>query len=267
MATKKTFRPPDSQEREYTRTMLRLSRELQSDVRRVLMARLPELVAQGNEELRVDTFSSGLAALFLELAQMAVHLVSVTASTLPGRFEAIARWNDKEFKLVVNANTGLDVPDVIRSRHGLGINVFRTEPFLQPLADNWIKSNTDLIKSLPTRLHADLEGIIRRGVTNGASVKQIATEIKGKYGVSDYRAKLIAQDQTLKLNADLTRYRLQSVGVSRFIWRSVQDSRVRPEHVDLNGKEFAWTSPPSEGLPGQPVRCRCRSEAIWPEDD
>ena len=172
MATKKTFRPPDSQGREYTRAMLRLSRELQADVRRVLMPRLPDLVAQGKEELRVDTFSSGLAALFLELAQMAVHLVSVTESTLPGRFEAIARWNDKEFKLVVNANTGLDVPDVIRSRHGLGINVFRTEPFLQPLADNWIKSNTDLIKSLPTRLHADLEGIIRRGVTNGASVKQ-----------------------------------------------------------------------------------------------
>lgn len=267
MAKKTTFRPPDSQEREYTRAMLRLSRELQSDVRQVLMPRLPDLVAQGKDELRVDSFSSDLAALMIELAQLALSLVGVTTNTLPGRFEAISRWNDNEFKLVVKANTGLDVPDVIRPRQGLGINVFRTEPFLQPLAENWVKVNTDLIKTLPTRLHAELEGIIRRGVTNGASVKQIATEIKAKYGVTDYRAKLIAQDQTLKLNADLTKFRLQSVGVERFVWRSVQDSRVRPEHVYLNGKEFAWDKPPSEGLPGQPVRCRCRSEAVWPGDD
>ena len=267
MAKKTTFRPPDSQEREYTRALLRLSRELQADVRRVLMPQLPGLVAQGQNELRVDTFSADLTELMAQLLQMAVYLVGVTTTTLPGRFEAISKWNDREFKLVVKANTGLDVPDVIRPRQGLGVNVFRTEPYLQPLADNWVKTNTDLIKTLPTKLYGDLEGIIRRGVTNGASVKQIASQIKAQYGVTDYRAKLIAQDQTLKLNADLTKYRLQSVGVDRFVWRSVQDSRVRPEHVELNGKEFAWKSPPTEGLPGQPVRCRCMAEGVWPDDD
>lgn len=267
MSKKRTFLPPDSQEREYTRALLRLSKGLQADVQRVLMPRLPDLVAQGRDELRTDSFSADLAALMLELAQLALSLVGVTTNTLPGRFEAISRWNDTQFKMVVKANTGLDVPDVVRARQGIGVNVFRTEPFLQPLADNWVKVNTDLIKTLPTRLHPEIEGIIRRGVTNGASVKQIASEIKQRYGVTDYRAKLIAQDQTLKLNADLTRYRLESVGVQRFIWRSVQDSRVRPEHVNLNGREFAWNKPPSEGLPGQPVRCRCRAEAVWPDDE
>lgn len=262
MAKKTTFLPPDSAEREYTRALVRLSRELQRDISTILIPKLPALVQEGQRELRGDSFSSALAELLLELAQLALSLVNVQVSTLPGRFEAVSKWNDTQFKLVVKANTGMDVPEVV-SRPGLGVNVFRSEPYLAPLAENWVKVNTDLIKTLPTRLHPEIEGIIRRGVMNGASVKQLAGEIKQRYAVTDYRAKLIAQDQITKLNADLTKHRLQSVGVERFIWRSVQDSRVRPEHVHLNGKEFAWDKPPSEGLPGQPVRCRCRAEAVW----
>jgi SPP1 gp7 family putative phage head morphogenesis protein len=262
LAKKTLLNPPDSAEREYTRALLRLSRQIRGDVTQYLLPQLPRLVEQGQRELRGDSFSSDLAALLLELAQLALSLVNVQVATLPGRFEAVSKWNDTQFRMVVKANTGLDVPDVVE-RPGLGVNVFRNEPFLQPLAENWVKANTDLIKTLPTKLHTDLEGIIRRGVMNGASVKQLTEQIKHQYGVTDYRAKLIAQDQTLKLNADLTKYRLESVGVKRFVWRSVQDSRVRPEHVYLNGKTFAFDKPPSEGLPGQPVRCRCRAEGVW----
>jgi SPP1 gp7 family putative phage head morphogenesis protein len=149
----------------------------------------------------------------------------------------------------------------------LGVNVFRSEPVLKPLAEGWVSENTSLIKSLPTRLHPELEGIVRRGVMNGQSVKDIKEQIKARYGVSDYRAKLIAQDQTLKLNADLTRYRLQSVGVERYVWRSVQDSRVRPEHADRNGNEYSWKEGAGGSHPGQEVRCRCRAEAVWGEED
>ena len=266
MAKKTLFNPPDSQEREYTRLLLAYSRRLIADVNRVLVPQLGNLTRQANAELRADTWSEDLALIMLTLAQLALEAITPVIRRLPGQFEAVSRQNEGQFKLVVRANTGLDLPTRVPAAQLLGINVFRTEPFLAPLAENWVKTNTDLIKSLPTRLHPELEGIIRRGVMNGASVKQLSKEIKARYGVTEYRARLIAQDQTLSLNADLTRYRLQSVGVKRFIWRSVQDSRVRPEHAEYNGKEYAWDKPPPDGLPGQPVRCRCRAEGIFPTD-
>ncbi|MEN9589133.1 MAG: hypothetical protein RLZZ481_919, partial [Pseudomonadota bacterium] len=94
-----------------------------------------------------------------------------------------------------------------------------------------------------------------------------AAEIKARYGVTDARATLIAQDQTLKLNSDLTRYRLLSVGVKEYIWRTVGDTRVRYSHAERNGKTYSFDKGPAGGShPGLEVRCRCRSEAKWPDE-
>ena len=269
MAKKTTFNNPDSQEREYVRLLLRYSKQLQADVNRVLLPRLDDIVVQYKVESRSDSWIDTLDSLMAELARLALETLGSVVTRLPGQFNAVSKFNEGQFKLVVKANTGLTLPPVMPgapSSSLLGVNVFRSEPFLKPLAEGWISENTALIKSLPTRLHPELEGIVRRGVMNGQSVKDIKDQIKARYGVTDYRAKLIAQDQTLKLNADLTRYRLQSVGVERYIWRSVQDSRVRPEHADRNGNEYTWKEgPPNGSHPGQEVRCRCRAEAIWDE--
>ena len=268
MAQKKTFNNPDSQEREYVRLLLRYSRQLQADVNSVLLPRLSGLKAEYDIDARTDSWVDTLDSLMAELARQALTALGSVVTKLPGMFSAVSKFNEGQFKLVVKANTGLPLPPVMPgapSSSILGVNVFRSEPFLKPLAEGWVSENTALIKSLPTRLHPELEGIIRRGVMSGQSVKELKEQIKARYGVSDYRAKLIAQDQTLKLNADLTRYRLQSVGVEQYIWRSVQDSRVRPEHADRNGETYSWKAGAGGEHPGQPVRCRCRAEAIWDE--
>jgi len=270
MVKKKTFNNPDSQEREYTRLLVRYSKQLQVDVERVLIPRLADIKLQFDVERRADSWVDTLDTLIAELARLALEAVGVVIQKLPGQFNAVSKFNEGQFKMVVKANTGLDLPPVMPGAPSsaiLGVNVFRSEPFLKPLAEGWISENTALIKSLPTRLHPELEGIIRRGVMNGQSVKDIKDQITSRYGVTDYRAKLIAQDQTLKLNADLTRYRLQSVGVERYIWRSVQDSRVRPEHAARNGNEYSWKEGAGGEHPGQPVRCRCRAEAVWGDEN
>lgn len=267
---KKTFNSPDSQEREYVRLLLHYSKQLQADVNRVLLPRIDDVIVQFKVESRADSWIDTLDSLLAELARLALDAMGSVVTRLPGQFNAVSKFNEGQFKLVVKANTGLTLPPVMPgapSSSLLGVNVFRSEPFLKPLAEGWISENTSLIKSLPTRLHSELEGIVRRGVMNGQSVKNIKDQIKARYGVTDYRAKLIAQDQTLKLNADLTRYRLQSVGVERYIWRSVQDSRVRPEHADRNGNEYTWKEGAGGVHPGQEVRCRCRAEAVWDDKD
>lgn len=256
MAKKTTFLPPDSQEREYTRLLLRFSRDMQRDVNSLLIPRIGMIKQQFDLAMRGDGVFDDISTVMAWLLQRAGLLVAPLQMSLPNIAQSINRHNDRQFQQVVKANTGREVGSI-------GVNVFRNEPFFRPLSEAWIKTNTDLIKSLPTRFYPELEGIIRRGVTSGMSVKDIQKEIKARYGVSDSRARLIAQDQTLKFQSQLTEYRLKSVGVSRYIWRSVQDSRVRPDHADRNGKEFSWDKPPYDGHPGQPVRCRCRAEAIW----
>lgn len=268
--SKKLFSFPKSQEREYTRLLSRYSQQIQLDVDRVLISRLNDIVLQYKVEARADSWADTLDAIMAELTRISATTVATVVNKLPNLFSAVSRFNEGQFKLVVKANTGLKVPSVMPgapSSSLLGLNVFRSEPFLKPLAEGWIKENTSLIQSLPTRLYPELEGIIRRGVMNGQSVKEIKEKLKSRYGVTDYRARVIAQDQTLKLNADLTRYRLQSVGVKKYIWRSVQDNRVRAEHAEHNGKTYTWETGANGKHPGQDVLCRCRAEPIWEELD
>jgi SPP1 gp7 family putative phage head morphogenesis protein len=267
---KKTFNAPDSQEREYTRLLLAYVKRLEADSNKLLIPRLGDIKREFEREARADGWLDTLDQIMSQLALLALQSFGFVETKLVGQYEAVSKFNNGQFKLVVKANTGLDLPPVMPGAPKsvlLGVDVFRSEPFLKPLMDGWVKENSALIKSLPTKLHPDMEGIIRRGVVNGASVKQLSDEIKKKYQVTEYRAKLIAQDQINKANADLTRYRLQSVGVKQFEWDTVGDSRVRPEHSALSGKVFSWDKPhPTEGLPGSRPRCRCRASALWPDD-
>lgn len=268
---KKTFDEPNQAEREYTRLLLRFTRELKANVNRVLIPKLPQIYVEYLVESRADSWVETLDQLIIELMALATQATTLVVRRLPGQFEAVSKFNERQFKMVVKANTGLELPPVALGAPTsalLGVNVFRNEPFLAPLAEGWVRTNTDLIKSIPTQLNSGLEGMIRRSVMNGSSIKDLKAQIQKEYNTTDYRAKLIAQDQTLKLNADLTRYRLQSVGVKEYHWRTVNDSRVRDSHIARNGKVYNFDKPPAGGLhPGQEVRCRCRAEAIFEKDD
>lgn len=266
MANKRTFNNPDSQEREYTRLLLSLSKKLQSDINAILMPELGNLTREFNNSIKSDSWVDELRMLINQLNTLGDSASSLVVSKLQDQFNAVSKFNEGQFKLVVKANTGLTLPAVMPGAPAsglLGVNVFRSEPFLVPLAEAWIAENTTLIKSIPRQLHGSVESLVQRGAMSGESVQTIKNQIKAKFNVADSRAKLIAQDQTLKLNADLTRYRVQSVGVKKYIWRTVQDSRVRPEHTSRNGNTYTFKDGADGENPGEPIRCRCRIEAIF----
>jgi SPP1 gp7 family putative phage head morphogenesis protein len=90
------------------------------------------------------------------------------------------------------------------------------------------------------------------------------------------RAKLIAVDQTQKLHCAVTQARQTSLGIEEYIWRTSNDERVvgtpggvspqgNPKHENhyvRNGRKFRWDSPPSDGHPGWPIRCRCWADPV-----
>ena len=52
----------------------------------------------------------------------------------------------------------------------------------------------------------------------------------------------------------------EAEGQGYYIWRTVEDEKVRPAHAANNGKIFSWNDPPPTGHPGEEYGCRCRAE-------
>lgn len=146
---------------------------------------------------------------------------------------------------------------------------------LDPISDNtvfrnWVKThigyNTSLIKTMQTNYINSLKNDIYRSITSGGGSQSIAQTIVKRTHVAKEHAKLIAIDQTGKIISQFDAYRAKSAGAERYIWRSMEDNRVRPKHRQLDGKDFKYGDPAGgdNGLmPGEPIRCRCVADPIF----
>lgn len=152
----------------------------------------------------------------------------------------------------------------------VGVDVFAAEPNLGPLAADFVAENVALIRTVPEKFFTDVEGTILRGIPAGKLPRDLADEIAEAGEVSKRRAMLIARDQVGKFYGKVNEARQRRVGVESYFWRDVGDNRVRPEHEERNGVEYAWTPEAAERLglpylppeeqPGQPPLCRCIAE-------
>lgn len=271
---------PAGVERDYSRQLLAYV----SDIHRELNKRMAE-----TDILRVDGWSDDLANLMAALLKWALEPGQTAVIKLPDIFASVNQFQDRQWILQVKAGTGITLPPAssiptmpsagvstpqqIAKRFGLGVDVYRNEPWLVPVRDNWIAENTRLIKTIPQQYLGDVEGVIRRGVAQGLASKEISKEVEAKFGVTKRRAQIIARDQVSKANSQLTEYRQKDLGVEEYYWMDSNDERVRPTHRAAGaeseaGKSFKWTSPPPAiGMnPGMPVLCRCWARAKWPPE-
>lgn len=148
----------------------------------------------------------------------------------------------------------------------VGIDLYRSEPWLAPRVATFTAENVALIKSIASDHFGDLEKRLVAGLRTGQRWEDLATTIEERYGVAESRAKLVARDQVGKLFGELNRTRQKAHGVTGAIWRTMGDNRVRDSHVELEGERFTWEDPPTvdgeQVVPGEDVNCRC-----WAEPD
>lgn len=71
------------------------------------------------------------------------------------------------------------------------------------------------------------------------------------------RASATARASVLRLSGQANRTIQRSAGITRYIWRTKQDDRVRDLHASREGQLFSWDDPPSDGHPGDAYNCRC----------
>lgn len=145
----------------------------------------------------------------------------------------------------------------------LGIDVTKRDVGLGPVIDKFREDNVSLISSIVEDQLIDVEAMLIKHA--GMRVEELADALQERFAVSDSRAALIARDQTLKLNGQITKTRQQSVGVEAYIWSTSNDERVREDHAALEGTRQLWAVEPPPGHPGMDYSCRCTAFPEIPE--
>lgn len=155
----------------------------------------------------------------------------------------------------------------------LGVDLPTAEPDLGPVMSAFRDENVALIRSLAadkvTRVRAILDD-----AGAGTRVEEVAKSIRDMGEVTRSRAELIARDQVLKLNAEVTQRRHEAAGITEFVWSTSRDERVRPDHKALEGGRYRYDDPPvvdrrrgTRGLPGVHFQCRCVAIPVIPGFD
>lgn len=156
----------------------------------------------------------------------------------------------------------------------MGVNLVAAEPNLEPTIERFRDENVKLIKSLADEKVTRVRDILT-DAGPGTRVEEIAKSLREMGDVTRSRAELIARDQVLKLNAEVTEVRHKAAGIEEFVWSTSRDERVRPDHKALEGQRYRYDDPPivdrrrgTRGLPGAgSVQCRCVAVPIIPGFD
>lgn len=127
------------------------------------------------------------------------------------------------------------------------------------------------ITSLPLDAAQRVHELVLKNMEGGNRAKELADEIRRSGEVSQSRAMLIARTETTRAASALVQVRAQTVGSEGYIWRSAEDSDVRPLHAKLDGTFHRWDTPPVAGSKGERAHagmiynCRCYCEPVIPE--
>ena len=134
------------------------------------------------------------------------------------------------------------------------------------LVSDWVGVNVDLIRTVEDRYLQQVRDLVSEGFESGGRWEDISKDLQERAGVSESNAERIARDQTAKLNAEVSQDVMTQLGVTRAIWRTMSDERVRDEHAHLEGVEYNIEAGINEGgetiWPGSPIQCRCYAEPV-----
>ena len=107
-------------------------------------------------------------------------------------------------------------------------------------------------------------------MTQGESLDTIVKQFDTVVSERKNHARFLAKNQVQNYNAISTKIRAQNLGITKAIWRTAGDERVRPSHEDRDGKEFDL----AEGLyssvdgkyllVGVDFNCRCSQDLVIP---
>lgn len=209
------------------------------------------ILQQFESEYVNDAYAGVLANAFKELEKRYSdidRLAQVVASSFVGD---VNNSNRQRFYKAMNSVIGVDLSAIVQNE-GLGDTLIVST-----------EANVSLIKTIPAEHLKKIQTAVYTGTTQGSTAKSLLQTIREVSKGTMARPKLIARDQTAKINSAFNQQRQQNFGVTEYTWRTADDGNVRETHKDNNGKVFRWDKPPKEtGHPGNDIQCRCIAQAI-----
>lgn len=152
----------------------------------------------------------------------------------------------------------------------IGVNVALPGTDMSASVDAWAEENTALITNLAQSYLSKVTTAVNSGFRDGLSWRDISKNIQSETGVAKRRADLIARDQVATMNIQVTKQRAADLDIKQFVWRTMEDQRVRgnpsgrypkakPSHYARNGKTYNWSDGAGarDTFPGQAINCRC----------
>lgn len=231
---------PINAERKYTAELYRYTFEIRKVISRVLIPRLPEWFKLGTmtypdpvNDSRKDSIMDDI------LGELDALLEIIDEILEPSEQEAID--DAREIGLEVAAFNQGQYQRTVNSV--LGVDIFLEEPYLLPQLELFANQNAQLITNMTDNELERVSGIIQRGLQEGSSLESVTENIEKSFGITRRHAKLIARDQTTKLNGSLTKLRQQELGIVEYRWQTSGDERVRKTHRVLDGKICRWDDP------------------------
>lgn len=227
------------------------------------VARLEAVAGQVNSQMRyalerlLKSEGEHLTPDDIEDAVKRVSRVAVTTTTeAKGIAIATAQRVNQFNRRDVRRTIGIDVPE-----------------YSAPLGERWRREHIALIQSIPEDAKARFTGLLRDASSKQTRVETITKALREQEGITHRRARLIARDQVLTLNAKLNADRHKRAGIEEYEWLSLRDGSVRGNHAHLHGKRFRYDDPPmgggttedEAGNPGDGIGCRCQAVPVIPE--
>lgn len=259
------LRQPAALERQYKRYLRGVVAEYAKLVRSQIIPILPQLISERDSQVRSDGW--------VDTIERAVSVISLSSERTNANAkreaikvgEGIADFNSAEWKATV--------------RGAVGVDIFRSEPWIADELASFASENVKLITSLPAQSLDKIEGIVQRGVRSGTSASTLSKQITNELGIARRRADLVARDQVATLNGQITKVRQEAIGIKTYYWDTAGDERVRKSHAKLDGKLCRWDNDKvysdddgktwkqrssigaEVASPGQPINCRCGARA------
>lgn len=148
-------------------------------------------------------------------------------------------------------------------------------PRVAQMVDAGAAESTALIKSVPAKYIAQVQGDVMRSITTGNGLQDLIPALEKQNVKTLNWAANVARDQTRKVYNNVNKARMQDAGVNKFEWiHSGGSNKPRKYHLDhapagLNGGIFSFDDPPiidestgERGIPGQLPYCGCTMRPI-----
>lgn len=161
-----------------------------------------------------------------------------------------------------------------RGRRSAGIDIFSNSQKTRDYLEAATFQNAMLITSIPAQYLEQVQNIVMTNMRAGMRPSYIEKALAQQFGVTSRRAKMIARDQTAKVQGELNKRKQVDAGFTYFKWLDSHDQRVRHRHREIADKVtdygkgvYRWDDLPlsDKGEPIQPgsdYQCRCVAVAV-----